>query len=145
MLNTLDALLGSPVLSDTAFGGNIGSGASASLFDTSVNATCQLTVNAVADATLTSTITNTTEAAVSQTGTSLKGGQSLALGAVLSMNKVSSKATASIDYGPSFVHSTTTADVQADNGVEVTAGDTANITATITLGTSTDTSSTGVG
>ena len=68
--------------------------------------------------------------------TGLKGGQNLGLGIVVSMNKVSASASASIDYDSSFTPPATGSDILAGGGVSVTAKDSSGITATVTLGSS---------
>ena len=143
LFNTIDALIGDPAIAN-AFGLENPSNATASMLDTTVTASGLVTVSAVDSASITSSVTNTSMASTSGSGTGVKGGQNLALGIVVAMNKVSSAAQASIDYSSSFSHATTP-DISGGGGVSVTAQDSPIIGSTITLGASSSTSSSGTG
>ena len=138
LFNAIDALLGSPTIAN-AFGAENPSNATATMLDTTVNASGQLIVSALDDATITSTISNTSTASSSEGGVGSvigeKGGQDLAVGFVLATNKVSGSAQASIDFDTGNLPAST---IQAGGGVSVTAQDSSGITATITLGASSE-------
>lgn len=135
LFNTIDALIGDPVLADDAFGGEMGAGAKAYLFDTTVDASGLLTVEATSGASLTADVANTSESYAHR----FSGATGLSFGAVLASNKVSSKAAATIDWSASYAGAKT---VTADGGVLVKATDSAAIGATITLIASSEASST---
>ena len=128
LFNAIDALLGSPTLAN-AFGGENPSDATATMLDTTVSITGELTVGAVDSPTITSTITNTSKA----NSTGLMGASGTAVAVVLSMNKVASAAQASINFDSSFVPPASGADIQAAGGVAVTARDTSTISSTLIL------------
>ena len=139
LFDTIDAIIGDPLL---AFGGQNPSNATATILDTTVHASGQLTVSALDDSSITSTVSNTTTASTSSSSgsgstTGVKGGQNLGLGIVVAMNKVSGSASASIDYDSKFTPPSSGSYVQASGGVSVTATDSSGIGATITLGSST--------
>src|SRR5262249_9916806 len=100
------------------------------MVDTVVAATGSVTVNAVSGAHIAATISNNAEA----DSTGKKPTKATGINAVVAQNKVSDKATASISYA---THSGQT-DVQAGNGISVTATDQAQVNATITLATTAD-------
>ena len=142
LFSAIDALLGSSTLA-SAFGSENPSNATATMLDTTVNATGELTVSAVDGVTLTSTIGNTTTASTTSSSggsggsggntTGQMGSQNLTLGFVLASNKVAGSAQASISFDTGNLPAST---IQAAGGVSVTAQDSSAITATITLGTS---------
>lgn len=125
LFNTVDALLGSPEVAD-AFGNEDGAGAKAYLRDTTVEATGGLTVEAKAGASITAEITNDAEASARR----FTGATGLSFGAVIGMNKVASKASATIAWSAGYSGAKT---LTADRGVTVKATDSAMIGATITL------------
>src|SRR5262249_5977516 len=108
-----------------AFGGEIGDGATATVTDTPVSADGLVKVDALADATILSSIGNQTSAS----GTGFQGRRRLALGPGLSMNPVSSAANAAVDFAGTNLPAQTVSGA----GVEVTADDNAHVTATTTL------------
>ena len=128
LFNAIDALLGSPTLAN-AFGGENPSDATATMLDTTVSASGELTVGAVDSPTITSTITNTSKA----NSTGLMGASGTAVAVVLSMNKVSSAAEASINYDSSFTPPRAAPTFRAAGGVAVTARDTSTISSTLIL------------
>ena len=128
LFNAIDALLGSPTIAN-AFGEENPSDATATMLDTTVNASGQLTVSALTNETITSSITNTSKAS----STGLMGASGTAVAIVLSMNKVSSAAEASINYDSSFTPPASGADIQTAGGVAVTARDTSTIGSMLTL------------
>ena len=125
LFSAIDTLLGDPLIAD-AFGSDIGADASASVVDSVINAAGMLTVAAASTNQVNSTIRNYTTASATK-----KGSQSLGLGLVLSMNKVSSGAEAYIEY--TLDPNGATEDIQVGNGITVSADDDATITSTIGL------------
>src|SRR5262249_19594165 len=125
LFNAIDALIGDPAIAN-AFGGEIGGGATATMTDTPVNADGQGKVDAFAQALINSSINNETTAGA----TGVMGRKGTALGAVLSMNKVSSVADATGKFTGSNLSTQT---ISAGNGVTVSADDSARITAITTL------------
>ncbi|TVS17067.1 MAG: hypothetical protein EA424_13420, partial [Planctomycetaceae bacterium] len=132
LFQTIDALLGESVTSD-AFGDDSSAGATASIVDTTVNAAGKVSVTASNASQLTANQTNTTGASSSGT----KGGQASSLSLVAAMNKVNSQANAFIDFEENAMDARW---IDAGGGVEVTAEDKAEISATLTLGSETATS-----
>ena len=133
LFSAIDALLGDSLLAG-AFSGENPSNATATMLDTTVNASGHLTVSALSGATLSATISNTRTASTTS-GNNLgeKGGQNLSLGLVLASNKVLASATASIDFDTKNLPGQT---ITAAGGVAVTAQDSAGIASTVTLGSS---------
>src|SRR5262249_17859522 len=126
LFNGLDALLGDTTLGD-AFGADVGSGATASLTNTVVDASGKVTVEAQTQTHIDADVGNTSTANVTNGQPGTRG---LAMGAVLALNKVSSAADASISYA---ALPTIGSGVQAGTGISVKAGDSTSIDATITL------------
>ncbi len=125
LFNTVDAILGDPLISE-AFGGETGAGAKAYLWDTTVDATGLLRVTATSSADLTADIRNQSVSdAQALTGTS-----GMSFGAVIALNKTSSKAEASIDWSDGYSGAKT---ITADGGIRVTATDQSGIHAVIDL------------
>ncbi|WP_238255314.1 LEPR-XLL domain-containing protein, partial [Methylorubrum podarium] len=112
LFNTIDALIGSPTISD-AFGNETGSGATATIVQSGATAGGDITVAAVSSTKINSTISN---AATSSTD-SMKGSGGTGFGVVLASNKVSGRATATIDN-------------TADTSRTVAAGDAVTVSAT---------------
>src|SRR5262249_20442233 len=131
LFNTIDALIGDPLIAN-AFGANVGSGATATLTDTKVDATGQVAVLSTTASNIDSTITNKTTASSS----GLQGRTGTAVGAVLSLNKVSSKASSKIitSQGPGAGPL-----VKGLVGVQASATDAAAIDSKITLVSETST------
>src|SRR5262249_1719885 len=110
-------------------GANVGSGATASLTDTVVNAPHgQVTVQADSQGHIDASVGNFSD--TDATGRPRTRG--LALGAVLSMNKVSDRANASVSYASLPAHRQ---GVQAGTGIHVLAADGAHIDSAVTLTT----------
>ncbi|WP_236960758.1 beta strand repeat-containing protein [Methylobacterium durans] len=126
LFNTIDALIGSPTLSN-AFGGEVGSGAKATIVQSSAKAGGDLTVAATSSAKINATISN---AALSSTD-SMKGSGGTGFGLVLSSNKVSGSALARIDNTGA-----TGRTVEAGGALSVTAQDAAGITSNAQIVTS---------
>ncbi len=125
LFNTVDAILGDPLISE-AFGGETGAGAKAYLWDTTVEATGLLRVSATSSADLTADIRNQS----ASDSEALTGTSGMSFGAVIALNKTSSKAEASIDWSDTYSGAKT---ITADGGVTVSATDGALIDAVIDL------------
>ena len=118
LFNTLDALLGSPEISD-AFDNEQPAEVQATIQDSTVTAGANLSLSAISEAQINSTISNqATSAAVA-----LYGASATSASAVLSSNMVSSVTRATID------HSGAAGTVSADEGITVNAEDNAGISA----------------
>ena len=128
LFNTVDALIGDPAIAN-AFGTNTRSDVKARIVDSTVEAAGQVKVTAKSEASLTSLVNNVTSTSV---GSTLTGASGLSVGAVVSLNKVSSAAEASIGYGTGYAGAKT---ISASAGVTVSAEDAAEIAATTTLAT----------
>ena len=124
LFNLVDALLGDPLVAD-AFGNDTGAGAKAYLLDSTVDATGSLSVEAEASAALNSLVSNVADSvSIAYTNATSAG-----YGFVVSLNKVSSAAEASIGWSSS----TGDHSISADGGITVSASDTAAIDASISL------------
>jgi hypothetical protein len=132
LFNTIDAIIGDPLIAN-AFGANNGAGAQAYLQDTTLDATGLLSVSALADATISSAVANTSES----TASAWTGATGFSFGAVIAQNKVSSAADASIDWSDAYAGARI---ITADGGVAVMATDSAAITAGIDLLSTSETS-----
>src|SRR5262249_7264024 len=121
------------LLDGSGFGTETGDGATASVTDTPITADGQVKVDAVTNDTINSSIGNKTTAS----STGFQGRSGLALGVVLSMNKVSSAANATLAFVTPGLPSTAV----SGSGVVVSADDHAKITATTTLVSEVDTTS----
>ena len=88
LFNAIDALIGDPAIAN-ASGLENPSNATATLLDTTVNASGLLMVSAVSGVTLTSGITNTSTASTTSgdEGLGVEGGQDLSLGLVLAIEQ----------------------------------------------------------
>ena len=125
LFNLVDALIGSSEIAD-AFDGDTGAGAKAYLFDSTVDATGSLSVTADASATLDSLVTNVADSvSIAYTNATSAG-----YGVVVSLNKVSSEAEATIGWSDTYVGAQ---DISANGGIAVEASDNAVIDATIDL------------
>ncbi|KMO27897.1 LEPR-XLL domain-containing protein, partial [Methylobacterium aquaticum] len=132
LFNALDALIGSPTLAD-AFGGEVGSGAKATIVASQVSAGADIAVAANAAATINATVSN---AALSSTD-SLKGSGGSGFGVVLASNKVSGSATATIDNTALPVDAAQGTDIAAaGGGVRVGAVDANSIASNVQIVTS---------
>ncbi|MBD3646328.1 MAG: hypothetical protein HUJ31_02490, partial [Pseudomonadales bacterium] len=120
LFNTVDTLIGDPAIAD-AFGANLGAGATATIKNTTIDAPGE--VRAEADA------SGRIEALVTNKSTSETKDKGLALGIVLSMNKVSSAANSSISYDVADGD----IEITADNGVAVISKDVAEIKSDIEI------------
>ncbi|WP_373318376.1 beta strand repeat-containing protein, partial [Methylobacterium haplocladii] len=125
LFNAVDTLIGQSAISG-AFGGEVGSGAKATIVKSSAKAGGDLTVSATSAAKINATISN---AAMSSTD-SMKGSGGSGFGVVLSSNKVSGSATALID------NTGVTKDITAGGALAVTAKDAAGITSNVQIVTS---------
>ncbi|GMA79003.1 hypothetical protein GCM10025880_54200 [Methylorubrum aminovorans] len=131
LFNTVDALIGSPTISD-AFGKETSSGATATIVRSTATAGGDIAVTAVSTTKINSTVSN---AAQSSTD-SMKGSGGTGFGVVLASNKVSGRATARIDNTPDFVNRGTPGDITAGDAVIVSATDAASIASNAQLVTS---------
>src|SRR5205085_11324941 len=105
LFNTIDAIIGDPAIAN-AFGGNVGANAHASIEDSTVSASGAIAVTAEADSHLEASVSNTTETAP-QRNTKLVGATGISVGAVVTLNKVSSHADAWIDFTSGYSGATT--------------------------------------
>ena len=137
LFSAIDALLGDSLLAG-AFSGENPSNATATMLDTVVNASGELTVSAAGrrhhhldDQQHEHGIDEWRQGSGSTTGP--KGGQNLVLGFVLASNKVAAVPRPASTSTPATCPAST---IQAGGGVSVTAQDSSAISATITLGSS---------
>src|SRR5205807_6324381 len=100
-----------------------------SIEDSTVSASGAIAVTAEADSHLEASVSNTTETAP-QRNTKLVGATGISVGAVVTLDKVSSHADAWIDFTSGYSGATT---ISVGTGVTVTATDHASIASTITL------------
>ncbi len=128
LFNAIDAIIGSPEIAD-AFDSSGRSSVTAELLDTTVAIDGNLVVDAYADATLVSVVDNRPTV---ETSSILTDAQGLSLGIVLSMNKISSKATASIEFTTPF-DAIAPARILAGASVRVEAVDSLHGNTTLTL------------
>jgi hypothetical protein len=129
LFNTLDTLIGSPEISG-AFNADDRSKSMAYLSDTEVGASGALAVGATAGATITSSVDNRASSDASSTLTAAEG---LSFGLLAAQNKVSSAATAYIDFTTAIDPLSVDDRISVGDGLSVTASDTAVIDATISL------------
>ncbi len=122
LFNTVDALIGDPVIAGAFGNDNVPAEVDAYILNTSVNSAGAVTVIANSAAQLNATVSNeATSVAVA-----LKGASSKAIGGILASNLVNSKANAYVSYDNSYTHSATP-DVQAAGALTVQAQDDAGI------------------
>ena len=122
LFNAVDVLLGDPAIAE-AFGNQSPAEVQAYIVDSTVDAGGPLTLSAISDAHLSSTITNTATSAVS----SFAKASTVAIGGVLASNMVNSVAKAYIQYTGARES------VGAGGDVTITAQDNAGIDATATV------------
>ena len=131
LFNTLDALLGDPLISDAMDNGE-GAGAKAYLLDSTVAATGQLSVTATNAGAISSDISNTS----TSNAEAWTGANGFSFGGVIASNKVSAAAEASIDWTAGYVG---TRSIIADDGIAVSANNAADLSASIELDVSSET------
>ena len=125
--NSVDALLGASILStDEA------SGATAFISDTAVDANGAIDVAATAASNMNSSVSNTTESSAS----ALTGATGLSVGTVVTSNKSASAAEAYIESNGEQIS------VSGNDGVSVSATDSSNFDATVSLKAASETSNT---
>src|SRR5205823_5739059 len=127
LFNLVDTIIGDPLIAG-AFNGEVPSGATAFVHESTLDADGAVLVKATAAASLTSLVQNQTAASSSD----FSSANGTSFGIVLSQNKVSSKALAYIDGA--------TSTVDAGAGVEVSAADQATLTARLESAAETSTS-----
>jgi len=125
LFNTVDTIIGASNVAD-AFGGELGADARAWIIDSEVAATGPLTVSASASMDIGTTISNVTASEADR----LFGAEGLGFGAVVSSNKVSSQAQASIDYSDDYAGAQK---LHAGGGITISATDGGTIDTNITL------------
>ncbi|TVS11137.1 MAG: hypothetical protein EA424_24230, partial [Planctomycetaceae bacterium] len=131
LFNTVDALPGDPLIAE-AFGGNIGSGANATVRNTVIAAGGKLSIDAVSSATLDATVHSLTDSTALGTPSAQlsQSAKTLSLGFVIAMNKVSSAAEARLGFTGSTLSTQT---ITANGGVSVSATDSAAIDAKLDI------------
>ena len=123
LFNTVDALIGEPVIAGAFGNDKVPAEVKAYLLDTTVDAAGAVNLSATSEAQVDAAVSNN----ATSTAVALKDASSLAVGGILASNLVNSTAQAFIDYSAGFAHAQPN-DVSAGAGIEIHAQDEAGIT-----------------